>query len=93
MAAVLGGQIQALANLRFANHLRNHEQELFTALASVERLLRRHLHDDLGLSVLFIHDHLCKWHSMADPMPEVEFLRCIARITQAPRLTVTRPAR
>ena len=51
---------------------------------------RSHLHDDLGLSVLFIHDHLCKWHGMADTLPEVELLRCIARITQAPRRHGTR---
>lgn len=44
-----------------------------------------HLHDDLGLSVLFIHKHLCKWHGMTDTLPEVEFLRCIACVIQAPR--------
>ena len=32
MAAVLGGKIQEPANRRFANHLRNHEEELFTYL-------------------------------------------------------------
>lgn len=32
MAAVLKGRIEESANLRFAQHLRNHEQELFTYL-------------------------------------------------------------
>ena len=49
----------------------------------MERIV--HLHNDIGLSVLFIHDHLCKWHGMADSLPEPEFLRCIARVIQPPR--------
>ncbi len=55
--------------------------------------LVKYLHNDRGLSVLFIHAHLRSWLKVGGPMPSEELLRCIGRIIQASAHPRTETAR